>query len=146
LTFAYFGNISLSDTQPLKVAMRQVAREVRPFDVRVEGVGTYPNPREVVALWAGVGAPGNSLQAVSTAVHDAVKGYGWALDRRIFRPQILLGRNSTPEDARAFIDQMTDYTGPAWTFDTLVVLHSRPVGDGAVAYDIFDIYPLTPPA
>lgn len=143
LTFAYFGNISLSDTQRLNVAMRQVACGIRPFDVRVEGIGTYPNPREVIALWAGVEAPEGRLQAVSTSVHDAVKGYGWALDRRIFRPQMLLGRNSIPEDARAFIDQMTGYTGPGWTFDTLVVLQSRPVGDGVVTYDIFDIYPLS---
>lgn len=141
LTFAYFGNISGFDAERLSSAIRELGHRLSPFQVHAEGVGTYPEPQDVEALWAGV-APGNRLKDVSTQVHEAVKGFGWILDRRAFRPELLLGRSRTPVDARAFIDHMDSYAGPAWTFDTLALLQARSADDGAAELVIYDIYPL----
>jgi 2'-5' RNA ligase len=142
LTFAYFGNMSLSDAQRLDSTMRVLGHRLSPFQVHVEGVGTYPEPAHVDSLWAGV-APHDRLEQVSTQVLKAVEGFGWVLNRRVFRPQLLLGRSSrAPVNARSFIDRMNVYTGPVWMFDTLVLLQARSARDGAVDLDIHDVYPL----
>jgi 2'-5' RNA ligase len=142
VTFAYFGNISLSDAERLQSTLREVCHRVPPVQVHVEGVGTHPEPERVESLWAGV-APGDRLKDVSRQIRAVVEGFGWVLDRRVFRPQVLLGRsNRAPVNARSFIDRMTSYTGPVWVFDTLVLLQARPADEGAVDLDIYDIYPL----
>nr|CAA9343367.1 MAG: hypothetical protein AVDCRST_MAG46-2132 [uncultured Nocardioidaceae bacterium] len=141
LTFAYFGNLSLSDAERLGSAMRELSHRLSSFEVHAEGVGTYPDPEHVEALWAGV-APGGCLEEVATLVLEAVKGFGWALDRRGFRPQLLLGRSRTPVNAQSFINRMDSYSGPVWVFDSLVLLQARTTADGSVDLDIYDIHPL----
>ena len=74
---------------------------------------------------------------------NAVKGFGWVLDRRSFRPQLLLGRSRTPVDATPLIKQLDTYSGPGWTFATLVLLSARPLGGERVELDIVDTYPLS---
>lgn len=140
---AYFGNISQRELDRLDVAMREVTRRWPPLSVRVNGIGAHPEPHEATGLWAKVQEPADSLQGLSTAVLNAVKGFGWMLDRRVFRPQLVLGRSSATVDARPVLDRLSAYAGPGWLFDTLVILWARPVEDGAVEPDIVDTYPMT---
>lgn len=139
---AYSGNISLRDLDRLDVAMRELTGRWPPLSVRVHGIGAHPDPHEALALWADVEEPDESLQE-STAVLGAVRGFGWMLDRRVFRPHLALGRSRAPVDARQLLDRLGAYTGPGWSFDTLAVLVARPADEGLVELDIVETYPMS---
>lgn len=143
LALAYFGNISQRELDRLDVAMRELTGRWPAMGVRVQGIGAHPEPHEATGLWARIQELDDSLQRLSTAVLSAVKGFGWVLDRRVFRPHLVLGRSSEPVDARPFLDRLATYTGPGWAFDTLVILWARPLDDGAVVPEIVETHPMS---
>lgn len=146
VALAYFGNISRLDFERLESAMGTVAAAWPPLEVKVKGIGAHPEPHEATALWANVHAPGDLLDQLSSAVTGSVKGFGWMLDRRVFRPQVTLGRSQQPVDASRVLSSVGDYEGPGWTFDTMATLFPRPMDDGAVEMDIVGMYRLQGPA
>jgi 2'-5' RNA ligase len=146
VALAYFGNISRADFERLETAMTGVSAAWPPLEVRVKGIGAFPEPHEATALWANVYEEGDRLGRLSSAVTGSVKGFGWMLDRRVFRPQVALGRSKEPVDARRVLSSVGDYEGPSWTFDTIATLFPRPKDNGAVEMDIVGMYPMHGPA
>lgn len=142
---AYFGNISRVDFDRLETAMAGVGDTWPPLEVRVKGIGAYAEPHQATALWAKVHEPSDLLDPLSSAVTGSVKGFGWMLDRRVFRPQVIIGRSQEPVDAGRVLSSVGDYEGPAWTFDTMTTLFPRPKDDGAVEMDIVGMYRLRGP-
>ena len=145
VALAYFGNISRLDFERLETAMGRVSEDWPPLEVKVKGIGAHPEPHEATALWANVHEPSDSLHRLSSAVTGSVKGFGWMLDRRVFRPQLTLGRSQQPVDARPVLSSVGDYEGPGWTFDTIATLFPRPKDDGEVEMDIVGMYRLQGP-
>jgi 2'-5' RNA ligase len=146
LALAYFGNISRTDLDRLEHAMAEITETWPPMEVRVQGLGAFPEPDEANALWAHVHEPNDLLPKLSSAVLAGVKGFGWILDRRVFRPQVMLGRSSQPVDAQPFLDAVGSYEGPSWTFDTIAALYPRPRDDETSEMDIVGTYPLAGPS
>ncbi len=145
VALAYFGNISRLDFERLETAMVRVADAWPPLEVKVKGIGAFPEPHEATALSAVIHEPSNSLAGLSSAVTGAVRGFGWMLDRRVFRPEVTIGRSTEPVDASRVLSSVGDYEGPGWTFDTMATLLPRPKDDGAVEMDIVGMYRLQGP-
>ncbi|QEH38500.1 2'-5'-RNA ligase [Aquisphaera giovannonii] len=121
LTLAFLGDVLDSDLHAVCRRVAEAAAPLRPFELSLEGVGVFPDPRRPRVIWAGLTAPDLApLQAAQRAVAEACKAAGYRPDDR-FTPHVTLGRirqdRRRPRPAPADAAPADDPTAPfrGWT-------------------------------
>jgi 2'-5' RNA ligase len=91
LTLKFLGDVSPSSLDLIKHMLETEAAQCQPFDISVEGLGTYPNPRRPRILWIGLEAPA-ALASLQRAIEAAAARLGYETEERSFSPHLTIGR------------------------------------------------------
>ena len=91
LTLIFLGDISSSSLDLIKQMMTVEAAQVRAFEIQIEGLGSYPNPRRPRVLWVGLNAP-VALTYLQHALEAAAARLGYAPEDREISPHLTIGR------------------------------------------------------
>jgi 2'-5' RNA ligase len=108
LTLIFLGDISSSSLDLIKQMMTVEAAQVRAFEIQIEGLGSYPNPRRPRVLWVGLNAP-LALTYLQHALEAAAARLGYAPEDRGFSPHLTIGRvrqNVSPADQQKVRDAL----------------------------------------
>ncbi|MEO8879161.1 MAG: RNA 2',3'-cyclic phosphodiesterase [Gemmatimonadaceae bacterium] len=91
LSIKFFGE--QPDTAPaqLVIILGAIARAQQPLDLRISGLGAFPNLRAPRVVWMGV-QHDPRLELMHHDVEATCAASGFALDARAFRPHITLAR------------------------------------------------------
>lgn len=91
LSIKFFGE--LPDTAPRELAtiLTSVASAQQPLDLRISGLGAFPNLRAPRVVWMGV-QHDPRLELMHHDIEATCAANGYALDARAFRPHITLAR------------------------------------------------------
>jgi 2'-5' RNA ligase len=93
VTLAFLGDVDDADLNRVCRAAADAAAAAGPFDLRVEGLGCFPDPKKARVLWVGLTGPGlDALHALQKAVVAAVRGAGVPPEDDRFHPHVTLGR------------------------------------------------------
>jgi len=96
ITLAFLDECSWKQTAAAKSAMDSVS--FKPFDMRIERIGSFGNRQSEALWWAGA-----SVNAVLSDLHrrltDNLIAAGFTLDTRKFSPHITLGRRVVTDAA-----------------------------------------------
>lgn len=108
-------------------------------EVRVQGIGVFPDPQRPRVVWAGV-APqdGPSLVALSKTIIETLDGIGRPEDHD-FRPHITIGRVRTPRNREAlaeFVERNKSLDFGATTIGTLKLKSSVLTPQGPIYSDV----------
>jgi RNA 2',3'-cyclic 3'-phosphodiesterase len=57
LTLAFLGDVADGDLNAVCTAVATACLAFPPFDLRLEGVGAFPNPARPRVIWAGLATP-----------------------------------------------------------------------------------------
>lgn len=92
VTLAFLGDVKHSDLNEVCKTISNAAEGFDPLELRVEGLGVFPDPQKPRTLWVGVIGPGlDSLVALQREVVEAARRAGYPPDDR-FHPHTTLGR------------------------------------------------------
>jgi RNA 2',3'-cyclic 3'-phosphodiesterase len=91
LTLKFLGDVSSSSLDLIKQMLAAEAGRYEPFEVRVDGLGAYPNPRRPRVLWVGLQAP-PALTSLQRAIEAGAVRLGYEADERPFSPHLTIGR------------------------------------------------------
>ncbi len=91
LTLKFLGDVSPSGIELIKQMLLTEAGGFPAFDVQVEGLGCYPNPRRPRVLWVGLKAPAE-LASLQRAIESAAARLGYESEERGFSPHLTIGR------------------------------------------------------
>jgi 2'-5' RNA ligase len=111
LTLKFLGDVSPSSLELIKQMVLTEAAQFPAFDVQVEGLGCYPNPRRPRVLWVGLRAPAE-LVSLQRAIETAAARLGYESEERDFSPHLTVGRvrqNASSADLhsiRAALDEV----------------------------------------
>ncbi len=100
LTIKFLGNIRPEGVTRITEAMGRAAAEVSPFQVRLWGLGTFPNEKRPRVLWAGMEGDIDRLRELQEISESALEALGYPIDRRPFNPHLTLGRVRDQVDER----------------------------------------------
>lgn len=93
LTLKFLGEIAEGQVAAISEALGTLARECRPFEVKVEELGCFPPGGGVDVLWVGLKDPSGQLTACQAKCEDLIEPLGFPRERRRFSPHLTLGRN-----------------------------------------------------
>lgn len=92
LTLHFLGEAAVGDMDALGAAVESAVSVLGPFELRLEGLGVFPDRGRPRVLWAGLGGDVTALGELQRRVSEAVVGYGDHRELRAFQPHITLGR------------------------------------------------------
>lgn len=94
ITLAFLGDVDNTDLNAFCRAAAEAAAPVGRFELKLQGIGAFPNPARPRVVWAGVGGAGlGALGELHATLVAAVARMNYPADTRsAFLPHVTLGR------------------------------------------------------
>lgn len=144
LTLKFLGNIdaSLADASLAEDVLKAMQRATQgfqggKFDLRLSGLGPFPNERQPRVLWAGLAGDLDSLKSLQEKVDEEICRLGFAREKRPFNPHLTLGwvRDGVSASVRRQVSDIFAATklesGSPWKVDRVHLIRSTLTPNGA---------------
>jgi len=92
LTLRFLGDTAVAHLPNLQQALSQLVTQHHPLQLRLHGVGAFPNQKRPRVVWAGLAGDLAPLQAMQADLEARLVGLGWEREKRPFNPHLTLGR------------------------------------------------------
>jgi 2'-5' RNA ligase len=90
VTLRFLGNITPSMVE--KIYEKMVKVQFVPFDVKVHGVGAFPDVRYPRVCWAGITEGADQLRSIFSQLEPRLRELGFAADPKGFSPHLTIAR------------------------------------------------------
>jgi 2'-5' RNA ligase len=104
LTLKFLGNVSPGMTGRITSVIEESARQTRPLNLQVAGLGVFPNPRRVQIVWVGLTGEIDRLGQLQKRIESGLVPLGFKAELRAFTPHLTLARvrdRATPDERQA---------------------------------------------
>jgi 2'-5' RNA ligase len=91
VTVRFIGHVDEARATAIMSALRSPI-DVPPFDLTVQGVGTFPENRPPRVVWAGLGDEVDALPRIEEEVSARVQRCGVGREDRPYRPHLTIAR------------------------------------------------------
>lgn len=110
VTMRFLGDVRIDNIEKIFDAMKKVT--FAPFDVKIQGVGAFPDARYPRVVWAGITQGANDLRSISSQLEPHLTALGFAPDPKGFSPHLTIarvrsGRNKM--ELAKFIDERKEF-------------------------------------
>jgi len=92
LTLKFLGNIALDRISAITRALEEATRELSPFQLKVTGLGVFPNLKRVQVAWVGIGGEVDKLGQLQQRIESSLASLGFTAETRRFTPHLTLAR------------------------------------------------------
>ena len=90
ITLRFLGNVATATVEKIFEGMKRV--QFVPFDVKVCGLGAFPDVRYPRVVWAGITEGSDTLRGISTQLEPHLRSLGFAPDPKGFSPHLTIAR------------------------------------------------------
>jgi len=105
LTLKFLGNIAVDRISAITRAMEEATRELSPFQLKVTGLGVFPNLKRVQVAWVGIGGEVDKLGQLQQRIESNLVPLGFTAESRRFTPHLTLARlrdRASPDERQRF--------------------------------------------
>ena len=92
MTLKFLGNIEESQVSPLKEALTAAAKNLSPFTIQLEGIGSFPRTTDPRVVWLGISEGKERLIALAQTVEQICSNLGFVPEDRAFSAHLTIGR------------------------------------------------------
>jgi 2'-5' RNA ligase len=134
LTIVFLGSVTEETIVGVKQKAGSIAEKFSAFQIRLNGVGTFPNWRRPRVLWIGLDGEIGGLSGLRDQLQAALEEFGFKPENRTFRPHLTLGRFkgavNRDEELKWILDKFHDISSDDDYLKELVLFKSdlRPAG------------------
>lgn len=141
LTLSFIGEVPEDRAADLSVELAAVRGA--PFDLTLDGVGSFGSGRGARVLWAGV-SPSEALSQLQGRIESAITRLGLPVDGRRFTPHVTLARLSRAPTERVgrFLAERGLFRAGPFPIDHFTLYQSLR-GKEAAVYRPLRVYPLS---
>lgn len=132
VTLAFLAEVPDRSLDELVERLGRAAGRRTAFTTAIAGGGAFPDVARARVLWAGLDLDETGrteLARLATGARAAATRSGIVVDGQRFRPHLTVARLGRPQEVTRWVRLLDAYRGPAWTADTLTLVHSH-LGEG----------------
>jgi 2'-5' RNA ligase len=143
LTLRFLGETSIALIPDLERAIRAGFARHNAMNLRLNGVGAFPNDRRPSIVWVGVGGAVELLQRAQATLDAALGGLGIAPEPKPFHPHLTLGRlrRAADREQQRLGDVIRSLPPPApleWAVERVVLFRSELRNEGPIYTEVVD--------
>jgi len=90
ITIRFLGNITSGMVEKIGEELKKV--QFTPFDVKISGIGAFPNLHYPRVLWAGITEGVTQLKEIFNQIEPRLRSLGFAPDPKGFSPHLTIAR------------------------------------------------------
>jgi 2'-5' RNA ligase len=106
ITMRFLGNVSESTVQKIFDSMQKL--NFVPFDVKIHGVGAFPDVRYPRVVWAGITEGANDLRQIFSQFEPHLQALGFSPDPKGFSPHLTIARVRSGKNKAELAKLLTD--------------------------------------
>jgi 2'-5' RNA ligase len=158
ITLHFLGEIDPSQTELLRIALREPISLHPGFDLRTANLGVFPTMKRPRVLWLGLYGPAHRLETLHAEIAGVLTELEFEVEEREFHPHITIGRlqndrvtmKTIPQRIRARFEsmqrneQVTDKKPLPVPVREVQLVRSHLSNSGA-RYEILERFPLDKP-
>jgi len=110
VTLKFLGNIPANMVDDVHEEMRKI--DFAPFDIRIEGLGVFPNPRNIRVVWTAIKDGADELRNIHKQLESNLRNLGFSSDPKGFSPHLTIARVRTgrnKNELTRIIEQMSKH-------------------------------------
>ena len=140
LTLRFIGEVDETAAEDIDYALRQITDH--PFDLTLNGLGTFGKHGKEHTLWIGV-PPSPQLVHLQAKIESAVVRSHQPAEERKFTPHITIARMTRPDLTRLqhFVEGNGLFQAGPFRVEQFTLFESEP-GNGGPVYTALEDYPL----
>ncbi|MFH1117516.1 MAG: RNA 2',3'-cyclic phosphodiesterase [Pseudomonadota bacterium] len=133
LTLKFLGDVRTDRVPVFEADLGPMFLAFHPFEIRISGVGAFPDLRRPRVIWAGLDDPSGGLVPLARQVEDIFLVHGFNREKRGFNPHLTVGRVRSAKgqyDLVEAVRERMDIVGPVFPVQSVVLFQSilRPTG------------------
>ncbi|MFX1482020.1 MAG: RNA 2',3'-cyclic phosphodiesterase [Promethearchaeota archaeon] len=97
-TLRFFGDTPILRVNQIKAQLEQMS--IDPFEITIEGVGTFPNIRRPRVVWIGVTHNEHQVQDLKEKIDSLLEDVGYQPERKKYTPHATIARVRYVKDMR----------------------------------------------
>ena len=141
ITLKFLGDVDENRLEGIEKAMDRTVAEFSPFDIAMEGCGTFP-PRSFKprVLWIGV-KDMNPLMKLQEKLEDELLSAGFQKETRAFHPHVTLGRVKGTSALRKLVEEMRameDFPFGKMRVERIILFRSKLTPDGPIYTRLYE--------
>jgi len=145
LTLKFIGDVPFALSERIQETLHEFAGGLFPFEIQVQGLGTFPEQDPPQILWSGLEDKSSELIGLlRETLERELEKIGIPLDTREFKSHITLGRfrGEAPKRAEYLSDLNDLLIGKSYVRD--IVLYASELSHAGPTYTVIDRFPLGP--
>jgi len=138
LTLKFLGNVESAKLDSITAKMKDATLATRPYQLKIQGLGAFPNLRRVQVVWVGIEGELPKLQALQKRLESGLAEMGFPAENRAFTPHLTLARlreTATAEQRQAlgeFISGSNIEAELTFKVDSFSLIRSQLTRSGAI--------------
>lgn len=104
LTLKFLGEVDPEVIPKLAELLEAVSESEHGFELRLHGLGCFPNPKSPRVIWCGIDGDTDALLRLQQKVETACSTFGFPPEDRAFKPHLTLGRVKGKRNLRPLTD------------------------------------------
>lgn len=104
LTLKFLGEANPEILPELAKSIESAVKTQAGFELRLHGLGCFPNQRNPRVIWCGMEGETERLSALHQSVETACASFGFAPENRVFHPHLTLGRVKGKRNLQPLLD------------------------------------------
>jgi 2'-5' RNA ligase len=108
LTLKFLGEVDPEAIPKLSEMLREACKSEHRFELRLRGLGCFPNARNPRVIWCGIDGETDNLLRLQRIVESSCAKLGFAPEHRPFYPHLTLGRVQGGGNLRPLMNQIAE--------------------------------------
>lgn len=140
ITLKFLGEIDEGTVPGIEAAMRRAVEGVRPFALRLVGIGAFPSTHSPRVIWTGIEGA-EPLAKMAAALEEGCEPLGFPRERRPFSPHLTLARvrEGQRPDLHAFLEMYRGRDLGSFQVDRVRLKRSVLTPSGPIYSDVLEL-------
>jgi 2'-5' RNA ligase len=104
LTLKFLGEVDPEIIPRLAECLEVASAREQSFELRLRGLGCFPNQRSPRVIWCGIEGETAALSALQQKVEKICNDFGFPAENRAFKPHLTLGRVKGKRNLQPLVD------------------------------------------
>jgi 2'-5' RNA ligase len=137
----FFEEIDEDKVTNLKMILEDICKQFQPFEIKISGIGAFPNKNYVRVIWLGVKDGYQTFTTLAEMIENALESMGFESEEK-FVPHLTLGRvrsGRNKNELIALLKELENVEIGIMTVDKIILFQSKLSPNGPIYEEVFSI-------
>jgi RNA 2',3'-cyclic 3'-phosphodiesterase len=119
LTQKILGDITEEDCEKIKSILDRISGSIKPFEISIKDIGTFPNINYPRVIWVGLDRGVNESKVLVEKINEKALKIGFQKEPRPFAPHLTIGRVRSPKNKDVLKDKILNLQLKAYSLQLI---------------------------